>query len=48
MTRMAEKRGAYKMFMQKREEERGHLEDVGVGGWTMLKLILKVGWDGAE
>jgi hypothetical protein len=38
--RMGEKRNAYRILVGK-PEVRDHWEDLDVGGWTILKLILK-------
>jgi len=50
VTRIGEKKGAYRILVQKREgeRERDYMEDVGVGGWIILKWILKIGWEGAD
>jgi hypothetical protein len=37
---MGEKRNAYKILVGKPEGKR-HWEDLDVGGWTILKLILE-------
>jgi hypothetical protein len=43
---MGEKRNAYRWESQK---ERDHGEDQNVGGWTILKWILReIGWDGVD
>jgi hypothetical protein len=45
---MREKRNTYRIFWEGRKE-RGHWEDQDVGGWTILKWILReIGWDGVE
>jgi hypothetical protein len=38
VARMREKRNVYRSEIQ---DERGHLEDQDVGGWTILKWILE-------
>jgi hypothetical protein len=35
-------------FWWESQKERDHLEDQYVGGWTMLKWILGVGWGGMD
>jgi hypothetical protein len=30
------------------QKERDHWEDQAIGGWTILKWILEIGWDGVE
>ena len=45
VVRMGERRGLYRVLMGK-PHERDHLEDPGVDGWIILKLIFKK-WYGA-
>jgi hypothetical protein len=44
---MGEKRGAYRILMQKREGERP-LGRLGVDGCIILKWTLKIGWEGTD
>jgi hypothetical protein len=30
------------------QKERDHWEDHGIGGWTILKWILEIGWNGVD
>jgi hypothetical protein len=39
------KRNAYRILVEKPEGKK-HWEDKDVGGWTILKWILEIGWDG--
>jgi hypothetical protein len=46
VARMGERRNAYRIMVGK-PEGRDHWEDQDVGGWTILKWILReIGWDG--
>jgi hypothetical protein len=44
---MGEGRGAYRVLMEGLGE-RGHVEDPGVGGRIILRLIFRIGMDGMD
>jgi hypothetical protein len=45
---IGEKRNAYKILVGS-QKERYHWEDQDVGGWTILKWILReIGWGGMD
>jgi hypothetical protein len=44
---MGEKRNAYRTLVES-QKERHHWEDQDLGGWTILKWILEIGWDGVD
>jgi hypothetical protein len=47
VARMGAKRNAYRILVGKPEGD--HWEDQGVGGWTILKWILReIGWDSMD
>jgi hypothetical protein len=47
VTRMREKRNAYRILVGK-PDGKNHYQDQDVGGWTIVKWILEIGWDGMD
>jgi hypothetical protein len=42
------RRGMHIGYWWEIQKERDHWEDQDVGGWTILKWILEIGWDGVD
>jgi hypothetical protein len=44
---MGENRNVYRILVGK-PDGKSHWEDLDVGGWTILKWILEIGWNGMD